>query len=72
MADSLVSTPLNQMTPVERLRDSQREAVDRYGKRPRPKKSEGPLPRVEEKEQSGTSDLEEETKQSGKVLDIVI
>ena len=72
MADSFLSTPLNQTTPVERLRDSKREGLDRYGKRPRPKKPEGPPPRPEEKENAGTADLEEETKKSGKILDIVI
>ena len=41
MPDSFITTPLNQTTPVERLRDFKREAVDRYGKRPRPKKPEG-------------------------------
>ena len=72
MADSFISTPLNQTTPVDRLRDSQREEVDRYGKRPRWKKPEGRLPEPEEKEESGTPDFEEETKKSGKILDIVI
>ncbi|RPH86805.1 MAG: hypothetical protein EHM75_07095 [Desulfobacteraceae bacterium] len=72
MADSFISTPLNQTTPVERLRDSKREAVDRYGKRPRPKKPEGQAPMPEEKEQSGVPDIEEESKKSGKILDIVI
>ena len=72
MADSFISTPLHQTTPVDRLRDSKREAVDRYGKRPPSKKPEGPPPRPEEEEQSGTPDLEGETKKSGKILDIVI
>jgi hypothetical protein len=72
MADSFISTPLNQTTPVERLRDSKREVVDRYGKRPRPKKPDGPPPRPEEEEKSGTPDIEAETKKSGKILDIVI
>ena len=72
MADSFISAPLNQTTPVDRLRDSKREVVDRYGKKSRPKKPEGQLPRREENEQSGTLDLEEETKKSGKILDIVI
>ncbi len=72
MADSLISTPLHQTTPVDRLRDSKREAVDRYGKRPRPKKPEGQTPRAEEEEKPETPDLEEKTKKSGKILDIVI
>jgi hypothetical protein len=72
MADSFISTPLHQTTPVGRLRDTKREAVDRYGKRPRPKKPEGQPPKPEEKEKSGTPDLEEETKKSGNILDIVI
>ena len=72
MADSFISTPLNQTTPVDRLRDSKREAVDRYGKRPRPKKPEGQPPMPEEEENSATPDLEKETKKSGKILDIVI
>jgi hypothetical protein len=72
MADSFISTPLHQTTPVDRLRDSKREAVDRYGKRPRPKKPEGRPPRPEEEEKPETPDLEEETKKSGKILDIVI
>jgi|GEM_PF-5829461 hypothetical protein len=72
MADSFISTPLHQTTPVDRLRDSKREAVDHYGKRPQPKKPEGRSPSPEEKEKSGTPDLEEETKKSGKILDIVI
>jgi hypothetical protein len=72
MADSFISTPLHQTTPVDRLRDSKREVVDRYGKRPRPKKPEGQPPRSEEKENPDTPDLEEETKKSGKILDIVI
>jgi len=72
MADSFITTPLHQTTPVERLRDSKREAVDRYGKRPRSKKPEGHPPPPEEKEQPGIPDFEEETKKSGKILDIVI
>jgi hypothetical protein len=72
MADNFITTPLHQTTPVERLRDSRREAVDRYGKRPRSKKPEEQPPAPEEKEQSGIPDREEETKKSGKILDIVI
>jgi hypothetical protein len=72
MADSFISTPLNQTTPVDRLRDSKREAVDRYGKRPRPRKPEVQTPMPEEEEKSGVPDIEEETKKSGKILDIVI
>jgi hypothetical protein len=72
MADSFISTPLNQTTPVDRLRDSQREVVDRYGKRPRPKKPEGQSPRPEEEEKPETPDIEEEAKKSGKIVDIVI
>jgi hypothetical protein len=72
MADSFLSTPLNQPTPVDRLRDSKRELPDRYGKRPRPKKPEGPPRMPEEEEKSVAPDLEEETKKSGKILDIVI
>lgn len=72
MADSFISTPLNQTTPVDRFRDSKRDPVDRYGKKPRPKKPEGQPPRPEENENSATPDHEEETKKSGKILDIVI
>lgn len=72
MADSFITSPLQQTTPVERLRDSKREAVDRYGKRPRPKNPEGQPPPTEENEQPGIPELEEETKKSGKILDIVI
>jgi hypothetical protein len=72
MADSFISTPLNQTTPVDRIRDSKRETVDRYGKRPRPKKPEGQPPEPNDIEQTGAPDIEEETKKSGKILDIVI
>jgi hypothetical protein len=72
MADSFLSTPLHQPTPVDRLRDSKRELPDRYGKNPRPKKPEGQPPMPEEKEKSGTPEPEEEAKKSGKILDIVI
>ncbi len=72
MADSFLSTPLNQTVPVNQLRDSKQEVLDRYGKRPRPKKPEGLPPKPEEEEKSATPEIEEETKKSGKILDIVI
>jgi hypothetical protein len=59
MADSFITTPLHQTTPVDRLWESKREAVDHHGKRPRPKKPEDPASSPEEKKQSGTPDLEE-------------
>jgi hypothetical protein len=72
VADSFMTNPLNQTPPVERLRDSKREAVDRYGKRPRPKKSGGQAPAAEENEKPEALNLEETPKKSGKILDIVI
>jgi hypothetical protein len=72
MADTFITAPLQQTTPVERLRDFKRESMDRYGKRSRAKKPEGQPPPPEEKEQPGIPDREAENKQSGKIVDIVI
>ena len=66
MADSFISTPLNQTTPVDRLRDSKREAVDRYGKRPRPKKPEGQTPKPDEKENPEPRTSKKKPKNPGK------
>lgn len=64
--------PLGQTTPVERVRDSRREAVDREGKRRNAKKSGPPAPasvNASEPEDPGDPAV---AKNSGNLVDIVI
>lgn len=74
MAEPIHSTAaMSQTKPVERLRDSKREAIDQDGKRRRPRKSADPVPEEREAVETDQTDgLNEENKQSGKILDILV
>lgn len=64
--------PLGQTTPVERVRDSRREAIDREGKRRTPKKSGPPTPAASEALDPEDPGDPGAAKNSGNIVDIVI
>lgn len=64
--------PLSQTTPVERVRDSRREAIAREGKRRNPKKSGPPTPGSVEALEPEDSGDPAAAKNSGNIVDIVI
>jgi hypothetical protein len=73
MAENIPGTlPLGQTTPVERLRDSRREAIDREGKRRNPKKSGPPAPAAVNASETQDAGDPAVAKNSGTIVDIVI
>lgn len=67
-----ISTPLSQTTPVDRVRDTKREAIEQDRKRKRFKKSGGSALFPEAGDEPADQNPPEENKKSGKILDILI
>lgn len=73
MAESFTTAAgLGQTTPVERVRPSLREAIDRERPGKRPRKPGAPAPLPVEGPEAEEPESAEELKRSGRLVDIVI